>query len=757
MNPLMSTKLSRKRTKSGWAVATIVALLAALFTVGAVSTSRPASAESVGPTTTTIYSSTPAGDGNRVPDIISTSPNHVVAAWRTGNVPHESDTGDIQYSYSTDGGTTWSAAAYLAQSDPTWSYGYVMFFQNGKDLYAYIGQVPTSSTNGFPVTMIAKKSTDEGHTWSNFAISMDPTLNEEILAGRPLKFGTNYVIPFWQFTNGVTSATPRAGVLTSPDLVTWTAGNWVPDSSGLDLQEPQVVVSQDNPSNLVMEARTLSTDPIYATAAAYSATSTSSDGGLNWSNAVADTNIPNFQTKGLFAKDANGQYLAIYNTAGGTFNTMNPAGRPAMFRDVLYYKVKKPGQPWGAGQFLADATVNGWDTYPSYTEVSPGKFLIIWESASSAIDVTKLDISDAFTGTKESWDSLSKWTVSAGGGTVAISPAGYLHLLNANSGVSSVSQPFAPSATSGFVATMTGAVDQYSPFNTANGVGASMAMKVATGTERLMLTVQSDGIYSMVSGATTWSKVYSVTNDNATHEWKVIVDPTGLATLYEDGSATGATWTVQASTFPAQVEQWTTGTTANPAEATIDSTSVERYVDATSWDNLTGWTVAAAGGTAAIAPAGQLHLANANSGTTSVSQTFARSCDPTIEFRGQVDDYGTLNPSNGVGIALGVKVNTGAKRALIAIQSDGVYAMEKGVTGWAKVYSLSGAGSLHTWKAVVGSDGDTHLFMDGTDTGASWFLPDNNQVAGATEFASGTSADPVESHTDWLRVTCTNF
>ena len=776
----------RPRLLRPFVILASLVLLTSLLTVGQAG-SRPAAAESVG-AASTIYSNPPTSNPElRTPDIISTSPNHVVAAWRSNRFAGTSDQGDIQYSYSTDGGGTWSAPAYLAQSNATYRYHYVIFFQNGSDLYAYIGRISASPTNpslckgfpsdgfpcnGFPPTMIAKKSTDEGHTWSDFTVNLPAGLSEVVVAGRPLKHDSKYLIPFWQFSNGVTGGVQRAAILYSTDLVNWSAGNWVPDpacphpqelQACLHLQEPQIVVSQDDPGTLVMEARTLATDTsVYTTGAYYQATSTSADGGLTWSDATLDTSVPNYNTKGAFTKDLNGQYLAIYNTAGSSFTV--PA---VLSRGVLYYKVKKPGHDaWGAGHFLADSPPGpngdrGTDDYPSYTEYAPGKFLVIWESNMNAIMVKKLDISDAFTGTNENWTSLSEWSVAARGGTVEISPAGSLHLLNANGSVSNVLQSSAPAAADGFVASMTGRVNQYSPFDTTSGVGADMALKVATGTERLMLTIQSDGVYSIVSGATTWSRVLTGANDTATHTWTVTVDPGGTAHLFKDGQDTGATWVLQSTTASPEISQWVTGTSAHPAEATIDSTSVARYVVGSTFDSLTGWTVAPAGGSATISPAGHLQLANANSGTSFVLRATPEMCDPTVEFTGQVDDYGTINISNGQGIALGVKVSTGARRVMLAIQSDGVYSMIKRAPDagsyWSKVYSHHGDNSTHTWKVVTDSDGLAHLYVDGLDTQATWYLQDGTEsVLGATVFSSGISTDLVESHLDSLLVTCTN-
>lgn len=706
---------------------------------------------------TTVYTNTAlAGDGVRTPDIISTSANDVVVAWRNGNDSAKYDSGDILYKWSGDGGATWNGPYLLAQSDATYRWHYVIFYKVDTVLYAYLGRAPASANNGMPAEMRAKRSLDSGRTWQDFGVTVnDNGATAVVVAGRPLKYGSTHLIPVWDMVDG---SKPRSAVARSTDLVNWTVGGWVPDPNVVYGHEAQLVVSQDDPNKLMMVGRT-SYFPadVYNTGPTYAATTTSTDGGLTWTGWVQDSNIPNYQTKGYFTKDLNGQYLAIYNTFGGRF--IGPASeRPPLFREILHYKTKRPGMPWNAGQFFANGPKittgdgSGWDTYAMADEYAPGKYFVVWEHDTSQIKVNKLDVSDAFTAVAADWNDFTGWSRSTGGGTVEINPAGQLHLRNAHSTVSQVSHGYAPPA--GFVATLRGQVADYSTLDPVSGIGASLAMKVATGTRRLMLAIQSDGVYSMRAGETTWSRVYAVANDTASHLWKVVVDENGLATLYRDTAETGVTWTIQSNTAAPAVQVWTSGTSADPAEARVDSAGVVRDIASNTWDNLTGWTVDAAGGTAEINLAGELHLRNANSGVSTVKKTGPQSCDFTLDFQGQVVNSSTLNTTSGVGASLATKVANGARRLMLSIQSDGVYSMRKGESTWSRVYTYSNAGALASWKVVTTSGGEAKLYRNGSYTGASWTIQDNETTPIVQHWVSGTSTDAAEARIAWTRVTC---
>lgn len=376
----------RKRAVPALLTALVLAVLTGLLLPG------PASAEGTSGESVAHIQVTTEGDGPRTPDIIATSENNAVVAWREGIVPGQVDHGYIRYAYTTNGGGSWSHPQVLAQDTSEYSWHFVVLYQNGSELFAYLGRTKSSPDNnsGLPIdAIVVKRSTDEGHTWQDYPVTMpldlpDTTADEGlanlIFAGRPVRLANGkHVIPFW-------ASGRENGVLISSDLKTWTAGGIVPDPSDLDAAEPQIAVSQDDPNKLVMVARSRDTQTRAATA-------TSSDGGLTWTPFTLDSNLPSLNSKVQFIKDSNGQYLSIHNTATS--------------RDVLNYKTKRPGAAWSAGKFFANGatadqdpdqqntTGRGWDTYPMADEYAPGKFYVAWEFDTSRIKVNKLDISDA--------------------------------------------------------------------------------------------------------------------------------------------------------------------------------------------------------------------------------------------------------------------------------------------------------------------------------------------------------------------------
>ncbi|MFD4522392.1 sialidase family protein [Streptomyces sp. NPDC058470] len=347
----------------------------------------------------TVYENTATeGDGTRVPDIISTSANNAVVVWREGTtaaVVGESgsvvDHGYMRYSYTTDGGATWSPAQTLAQETSEYSWHFVTLYQVGDTIYAYLGRTSPANRTGLPINaIVAKKSTDQGHTWQDFTVNMPldnpdtPTVVEGLgnlaFAGRPVQLADGtHVMPYW-------ASGRQNGALYSTDLVNWTAGTPAGDPNSYLGGEPQLVVSQDDPNKLLMVARSS-----YAVSKTSAVTATSTDGGKSWSNFALDSNIPSNDSKVYFTKDSAGRYLTIANTSYAT----------SAYRLTLNYKVKSPGAAWGTSKLFADGpaydptpagTGAGWDTYPMADEYAPGKFFVVWEYDTSVIKVSKLDI-----------------------------------------------------------------------------------------------------------------------------------------------------------------------------------------------------------------------------------------------------------------------------------------------------------------------------------------------------------------------------
>ncbi|MEU3980622.1 sialidase family protein [Streptomyces sp. NPDC026672] len=352
---------------------------------------RSASAEGISGEAIVYTNRVSKGDGTRTPDIISTSENNAVVVWREGLRPGNVDMGYMRYSYTTDGGATWSRPRTLAQETDQYAWHYVILYQAGSTLYAYLGRTPIADStesdddgvnnNGLPINgTFLKRSTDQGHTWQDAPLTV-PSKSNLVLSGRPLQRDDGqYVMPYW-------SSGRENGALISRDLQTWRLGGHI---SGLELTagENQIAFSQepqdpDHPKNsLVMVARD---------DAAGAAKSTSADGGESWTPFRTDTDLPSYNiARSYFTNDTSGQYLYIYN-----------AGTDRANRDILNYKTKRPGAAWSAARLFANGTDGteqpegeGWDNYPMADEYAPGKFWVVWEFDTTRIKMNRLDISD---------------------------------------------------------------------------------------------------------------------------------------------------------------------------------------------------------------------------------------------------------------------------------------------------------------------------------------------------------------------------
>ncbi|MEU9885288.1 sialidase family protein [Sphaerisporangium sp. NPDC051011] len=722
-----------------------------------------------------------AHEGNRVPDIVALDARTLVVGWRAGvrdsRDPSPTDQGSILFARSTDGGATWTSGT-LAAATSTHRYHFVIFLNDAGTLYALLGRITIADdrdaqgeVDGFPVQMVAKRSTDAGRTWADFPITVQVPGNKRgvVVAGKPLRHEGVWLLPFWREAGGQT----RAGVLRSTDLVTWTPGGLAANPPDIGIEEPQVIASHDEPGTLIMMARTLDKrggtspaqrDAYYRTHAVQAATCTSRDGGLTWSPMALDPDIPNYYVKGFLTRDAGGRYLTIYNTLAGPF-TGPGASKPDQYREVLCYKIKRPRAPWGPGRLFADGArlttgaARGWDVYASADEYAPGRFLVVWEHNQTDIMVAPLDITTSFTGVGGGFGDLSAWTVAPGGGTAALD-SGRLHLANAEAGTttgfSGVTQMYGPA--SGFVASIRGRVVSHSRLTPATGAGAGLALKVATGSKRLMLALQADGVYSFVQGTSGWSRVHAVQIDtSASHTWQVAVGARGDAVLYRDGAETGARWVVADSRETPRVSVWCSGTAAAPSEALVDAVEVVDNVASSAWDASGDWTLDGAGGSAEVAD-GMLRLRSTGrrASSASIGLDVADGCDFTLEFRGRVDDDSALNPAGGEGVSLGTKVSNGYRRLMLTVQKNGVWTMRKGSDVWERVHASNTAAAPSTWRVTVGSSGVARLYRDGADTGATWVIQDSRERPQVTHWVTGTAGgNAAQARVEWTRVTAT--
>ncbi|MFF0575743.1 sialidase family protein [Streptosporangium saharense] len=535
-----------------------------------------------------------AHEGNRVPDVVALDARRLVVAWRAGlgdsRDPAPTDQGSIMYARSADGGTAWTVGT-LAPATATHRYHYVIFLKDGDALYALLGRITVAEDrdasgdlDGFPVTMTAKRSLDGGVTWADFPIVVDVPGNARgvVVAGKPLRHDGVWLVPYWRRVGTAT----RAGVLRSTDLVTWTSGGLADNPSGVAVEEPQIAPSQDEPGAIVMVTRTLDLtggttpaerDAHYRANAAYCATATSRDGGLTWSPMRLDRELPNYYVKTFFHGDSAGRHLAIYNTFAGPFLGAS-ATKPDRYREVLHYKVRRPGRPWEPGRLFADGprltrgAARGWDVYPSADEYEPGRFVVVWEHNQTNIKVAKLDISRPFAG----GDLLTgAWTLTGG----ARIDAGVIRLRSTGPAPSHAWRPLDVSRGCDFTLEFRGRVDDDSALDPRTGAGVCLGAKVANGARRLMLAVQRGGVWTMRKGSSVWERVHPLGGAGGLATWRVDVDSAGVARLLRDGVDTGVTWVVQDSGERPQLAHWVTGTPGgNAAAATVEWTRLTPFL-----------------------------------------------------------------------------------------------------------------------------------------------------------------------------------
>ncbi|GLW26164.1 hypothetical protein Mame01_62060 [Microbispora amethystogenes] len=682
-------------------------------------------------------------EGNRVPDIAALDARRLVVAWRAGvadaHDPSPTDQGAIMYGRSGDAGRTWTIGT-LAADTSEHRYHYVMFLKDGGTLLALLGRITigadrdaAGNVDGFPVTMVAKKSTDGGRTWTGFPVSVAVPANTRgvVVAGKPLRHDGLWLVPYWQAAGGTT----RAGVLRSADLVTWTPGALAANPPGLSVEEPQVVVAQDDPGTLLMVARTIrggtaaDKDAYYRSHAAYAATATSVDGGLTWSAFTVDPELPNYYVKTFFTGDSDGRYLTIYNTLAGPF-TGPASGKPDQYREVLHYKVKLPGTPWGPGRLFADGrrltsgAARGWDVYASADEYEPGRFFVVWEHNQIEIRAARLDLPEVFTGIAPGWTG---WTRS--GGVTVPDPAGALRLAAGR-----ISRPYGPPG--GFVLTFHGRVTRFP----ASGEG--LRIEVNTGTRLLTAVVRPGGPQVLTAQG-------PVPVPGADDRWRLIVDATGtvVAQSLPSASPTASRWALPASSGPRGVSVRSDG------EAVLDLLEVTDHVAGGSWQ---GWRLDPAGGASLLDGGLRLRSTTSRVAAATLPLDVTTACDFTLEFHGRVIDDSALDPRTGQGVALGCKVANGARRLMLTVQRSGVWTMKKGSGTWEKVVSLTGAGRPATWRVAVDSAGVARLSRDGVDTGAAWVVPDSREAPQVTHWVAGTAGgNAAVAHVDWTLVTAT--
>lgn len=481
------------------------------------------------------------GTGTRIhtSDIEMVDADHLVAAWRE---EFGGDSGNIMFSYSSDSGVTWSKPGFIYQQDSTWKYGNVILYTDHSTspatIYAYVGRVPVSDINSETQKLVAKKSTDSGHTWQDVNLTMNfnkPT----IIGGKIYKSGSTYLMPFHRNDHADGSLTRYQGMLSSTDLTTWSLQATIPNPDGKFLQEGFITHDYQNPDQLWIVMRTSSGGTAYS--------SKSSNGGLTWSDAVSEPYLPNFNSKAPVAttSEANPRYVYLYSVDSA--------------RSALRLKTKLPDSGWTHAQIFAD-TSSLTDQYPMMIEYAPGKFHTISQSGNDRVIYRKLDVTTPHTLLNEQWNDLSGWVMSSGG-IREISPAGQLHVLSTGS-LTNVYKTDLPVPSAYSLKTKV-------QVNNYKAGGESFGLKVNDGAYRLMLRIENDGIYTIDSSGS-WGNRYAINPGEPWHTYRIDVS-NGTATVYMDDMFNPKfTYRMQANTGADRVEFWSNATSGDSAEFHVD-------------------------------------------------------------------------------------------------------------------------------------------------------------------------------------------
>ncbi|WP_327092931.1 glycoside hydrolase [Nonomuraea sp. NBC_01738] len=448
-----------------------------------------------------------AHEGNRVPDIVALDADRLVVAWRTGAAdpidPDPRDQGSIGFARSADGGRTWVSGT-LAAATTAHRYHYVIFLNDGGVLYAFLGRIATSrdrdqrgQVDGFPVELVALRSADGGGTWADFPLVVDVPANARgvVLAGKPVRHRGLWLLPYWE-NAGV-------GVLRSADLRTWRRGGLAVPPRGIAVEEPQVVLSQDDPDALLLVARTLV-------------------------SGTAEQKDADYRSNRVARLDLAPVFTGVRTRAGGTWDpgprgdvVVTASGEFAVESGDLVLEGRTEGL-YGNGLLVAAARPGPWRVVagPDGRVRLLGSDAVWAGRARGPVNVRGTGLFEV-----EVADCLAAWPQE-----VRLSRT-------------SVTKPIEPGD---FTIEFLG-----------EAVDAPLEAKVANGAKRLVLMVRRDEVWAMRKGSPRWEPVYGHPGGPAV--WKARVDSAGVATLFRDGADTGVSWVVQDSAERPHAAHWSQG------------------------------------------------------------------------------------------------------------------------------------------------------------------------------------------------------
>ncbi len=317
--------------------------------------------------------------------------SHLLAAYgamRNG----KKDMGDIYATLSKDDGDTWGEPVPVFQHS-VWQGNFQYAYANpvlyrAPDqavIWCFAMRCSIAQRNSEESQMVGAFTADGGYTWTPVQLAMHytgPLILNSVPVQIEVEGQTRYLLPAHRNT---LASDPRGSrdhfILSSTSLLEWKLEAFIPQPTNqrVFLHEGNLALG-DREDELKIVMRTanydetnLTTDPPLA----YS--SISRDGGQTWSVAQPEPDLHNAKAKGFFCRMRNGGHLYVYND-GPAQREVAP-GFPNGGRTSLRYKVKPAGGTWSAEKTFYHAGIK--NSYPTLTEVGPGKFRCVWDSGTA--------------------------------------------------------------------------------------------------------------------------------------------------------------------------------------------------------------------------------------------------------------------------------------------------------------------------------------------------------------------------------------
>lgn len=265
-------------------------------------------------------------------------------------------------------------------------------------------------------------------------------------------------------------------------------------------------------------------------------TSSGESGGIKVVSAAQNRLMLRCESDGVYALDSSNSWVKKYNATLGNGYHVFQVDVVNDFADVYMDDMTTPIFSYTLQNFAQSQRVTLW------TAGSSG------DAAEMRVDYFYLFTNPI---AEEEWSNLSSWET-LGGAVVEISPANQLHVSNASSTVNGVTRTNI-SIPSAYTLDANITVNSFS-----TTAGETCGIKAYDGTYRLMLRLESDGVYALDSSGS-WTKKYNLAIGTGAREYRVVVN-NGVGTVYVDDMSTAKfTMNLHPWTQSDRVELWAKG------------------------------------------------------------------------------------------------------------------------------------------------------------------------------------------------------